>query len=139
MRRVTELPKTHLPQRSLQGYPEHNSVDVILQLTPVFRVFPQFQTHARLISEFQLGVGNSGYDPSKVMAMLKEAKPMCYDKRCHPVHLIFYTRELVPKWGKAFSTLISRNRRFQLWNAHQPVTTLPDDPEQRAVQVRARQ
>ncbi|KAJ8575505.1 hypothetical protein ON010_g3708 [Phytophthora cinnamomi] len=112
--------------------------DLMLLLSPDFKVFPEFQSRRRLTSEFFLGIKNSGNNPAKVATMLQEAKQICYDQGHHTVHLIFWTREMAAKWGKEFGTLTFRNRRFPLQNAHQEDASLPEDNTQRATRMWAR-
>ncbi|ETP01139.1 hypothetical protein F441_21571, partial [Phytophthora nicotianae CJ01A1] len=113
--------------------------DLILQLDPKFKIYPQFQNRKRLTSEFLLGIDNSANDTNKVITMLQEAKQICYEQGKHAIHLIFYTREAATKWGKEFSRLLFRNRHFPLQNAHEPVQDTATASGTRAERVWARQ
>ncbi|OWZ18258.1 LOW QUALITY PROTEIN: hypothetical protein PHMEG_0007685 [Phytophthora megakarya] len=113
--------------------------DLVLQLYPDFRVYPQFQSRKRLSNEFLLGIDNGGNDPTKVTAMLREAKQICYDQGQRAIHIIFWTREMASKWSREFSTLLFRNRRFPLRNMHEQESSAAIETAQRSSVVWARQ
>ncbi|OWY95171.1 hypothetical protein PHMEG_00034892 [Phytophthora megakarya] len=113
--------------------------DLFLQLYPDFHVYLQFQSRKRLTNEFLLGIENGGNDPAKVIAMLREAKQICYDQVQYATHIIFWTREMASKWSREFSTLLFRNRRFPLRNIHEQESSAAIETTQRSSVVWARQ
>ncbi|KAE8880233.1 hypothetical protein PF005_g26512 [Phytophthora fragariae] len=125
LKRVCTNAALRMIQNTIQAQVEG---DLVLQLPTDFPVYPDFQSRERLVGMILLGIRKSEHPEARVVALLKNAKQVCYDKRGHAVHLIFWTREQAAIWGKEFKTLPFRNRNFALRNEHAEEVDTPMDP-----------